>query len=274
MSPYAPAPIVLHVHQRALSIAVDHPEIGAYLARVFAPLRALEALEADAAAIRWLPTPHIRFGSEAEAIVAPGTIDGPRAAAFYGARQLIRRSLRRQAPWAALYAAGVAIEGRAVAIVGPSGSGKTTLACALVARGALLYGDEFVFIDVENGSVAPFPCALSVREGGARLLDNPALHAGDDIDPFAAFGPLAIAQPAPLGALLLLGPRHAQPSVTPMSRTLAALEVRRMLHARTEDFSRLGDVLDRLAAVPAFRIHAGAPAETALRVRTAIRAVW
>ena len=271
---YALPSIVLHVHKRALRIAVDHPEIGGYLERVFAPMRAPEGIEADEASICWLPTPRIRFDGEEEPIKGPGPIDGSAAAALYGSRQLIRRSLRRQAPWASLYAAGVAIDGRAVAIVGPSGSGKTTLACALVARGALLYGDELLFIDLKNGNVAPFPCALTVRVGGMHLLGNPALHAGDDIDPAAAFGPAAIARPAPLGALLLLGPHLDAPLVTPMSRTLAALEVRRMLHARTQDLADLGEVLDRLAGVPAFRINAGPPATTALRVRAAIESAW
>ncbi len=92
----------------------------------------------------------------------------PAVAPWRWQRFLIGRIL----PWAAvlrglelLHAAGVAIDGRAVALVGPTGAGKTSLALQLVARGAGFLTDDVLALDERGGILHAHPGAgiASVR---------------------------------------------------------------------------------------------------------------
>lgn len=277
------ARVSLRVHARRLTIDVDHVEIAEYLMRAYASLvqsaGAAGELPTDRAEIRWSPAPQLCFNGVVEPLLHRDLIDEPWLAGFYGSRQLVRRSLREQPPWAALYAAAVVLGGRAVALIGASGSGKTTTACALVVQGARFLGDEYVAFDAERGVVGPFPSALMIRDDALRRLDDERLRAAclaeraylsprwgrvwHGVDPARVFGAEAIAEPAPLGAVVLLGTPAAVPHIAPVPRAVAALEARRMLHARSGDLPALSAILERFASVPAYRVHPGEPAATA-----------
>jgi len=86
-------------------------------------------------------------------------------------------------------ASAVSIERRALLIEGPPGSGKSSLCLALIARGALLIGDDGV--------------ALSRR--GERLVAAPPPRARGLLEVHGiGLASMAIAEPAPLALILSL----------------------------------------------------------------------
>jgi len=62
-----------------------------------------------------------------------------------------------------LHASGVERDGRALVMTGASGSGKSTLAAMLGEAGWRFCGDEFALIGLEDGALAPFPRAISLK---------------------------------------------------------------------------------------------------------------
>ncbi len=62
-----------------------------------------------------------------------------------------------------LHAATVEKDGRAIILSGESGSGKSTLAALLGERGWRLMGDEFALVDLVDGTCAPFPRLVSLK---------------------------------------------------------------------------------------------------------------
>ena len=70
-----------------------------------------------------------------------------------------------------LHAASVERDGRALLITGLSGSGKSTLAALLGERGWRLMGDEFALLDLESGTLLPFPRAVSLKNESVALLE-------------------------------------------------------------------------------------------------------
>lgn len=62
-----------------------------------------------------------------------------------------------------LHAATVEKDGRAIILSGESGSGKSTLAALLGERGWRLMGDEFALVDLVDGTLAPFPRLVSLK---------------------------------------------------------------------------------------------------------------
>lgn len=117
---------------------------------------------------------------------------------------------------ACLHASSAAIGGHAIAFVGNSGAGKSTLAAAFALGGLPILGDDIVAIDEKDD-------VFMVRPGYARLRLWPDSAAGllGDADRLPHISPswdkrhldLAIEgrqfhdQPAPLGAIYLLGDR-------------------------------------------------------------------
>jgi HprK-related kinase A len=80
-----------------------------------------------------------------------------------------------------LHAATVEQDGRAIVMTGESGAGKSTLAALLGERGWRLMGDEFALLDMDRGSLLPFPRAVSLKNGAIGVMES-------EIDP-ARFGP-------------------------------------------------------------------------------------
>jgi HprK-related kinase A len=71
-----------------------------------------------------------------------------------------------------LHAASVERNGRALIITGLSGSGKSTLAALLGERGWRLMGDEFALLDLVDGSLHPFPRAISLKNESVETLGS------------------------------------------------------------------------------------------------------
>jgi HprK-related kinase A len=71
-----------------------------------------------------------------------------------------------------LHAASVERDGKALILTGHSGAGKSTLAALLGERGWRLLGDEFALLDPEDGSLHPFPRAVSLKNESIRLFPD------------------------------------------------------------------------------------------------------
>ena len=80
-----------------------------------------------------------------------------------------------------LHASSVEKDGRALIMTGLSGSGKSTLSAMLAEKGWRFMGDEFALLDLETGSIVPFPRLISLK--------NQAIRAMLDITPAERFGP-------------------------------------------------------------------------------------
>jgi hypothetical protein len=74
----------------------------------------------------------------------------------------------------ALHASGVIGPSGVVALCGDSGAGKSTLACALSARGHVLWADDAVAFEVASAGVVavPLPFRMKLRPDSAAVLGD------------------------------------------------------------------------------------------------------
>ena len=199
--------------------------------------------------------------------------------AFYGSSKLIRLSFRRNPDWHSLYAAAMRIAGKAIIISARSGIGKTTLALELMSRGAGFYSDEFVFIRKSDRAVSGLPRALMIRARTLSLFPDSRLRAvcetsiprtshgdavWDNIDAGDVFGEQVFAQPAALGAAIVLERGVGSKTVVePISAAFAATDFNQRLNSGIEGFGRLADTALMLQGIPCFRVAASTPQSAA-----------
>ena len=73
-----------------------------------------------------------------------------------------------------LHASTVERDGRALLMTGLSGSGKSTLAALLGEAGWRLMGDEFALLDLDTGTLHPFPRAVSLKNQSVYVMEERA----------------------------------------------------------------------------------------------------
>ncbi|HEX7820044.1 MAG TPA: HprK-related kinase A [Sphingobium sp.] len=128
-----------------------------------------------------------------------------------------------------LHAATVEKDGRAIILSGESGSGKSTLAALLGERGWRLMGDEFALVDLLDGTLAPFPRLVSLKNeavgavrslvGEGRLGPLMAGTAKGDIRHLIPRTEAVAAMDVPAKPVLILFPRFgAEGAARPMDR--------------------------------------------------------
>jgi len=71
-----------------------------------------------------------------------------------------------------LHASSAEKDGRALIMTGESGAGKSTLSALLGERGWRLMGDEFALLDLADGTLQPFPRAISLKNGAIRVMEG------------------------------------------------------------------------------------------------------
>ena len=71
-----------------------------------------------------------------------------------------------------LHASSAEKDGRALIMTGESGAGKSTLSALLGERGWRLMGDEFALLDLDDGTLRPFPRAISLKNGAIRVMEG------------------------------------------------------------------------------------------------------
>lgn len=69
-----------------------------------------------------------------------------------------------------IHAAVVERDGRAIVMPGYTGSGKSTLTAALISKGWRLLSDEIAIIDLNDGSLLPYPRAISLKNNAIDLI--------------------------------------------------------------------------------------------------------
>jgi hypothetical protein len=165
-----------------------------------------------------------------------------------------------------LHAAGLIIQGRAVAIAGHRGNGKSTLALALMQRGHRLISDDLTVIRSDADAVEVIPAfprlklwRASIEAAGLQAEGLPPVRDGVDKYDLQPGGDFDLA-PVPLHAILLLdegeGPELLrQPpvaAIAAMQERIARVHVARIM-------GKAQDLLDRtariVAKVPVYRLR-------------------
>ncbi len=141
-----------------------------------------------------------------------------------------------------LHASTVERDGRALLMTGVSGSGKSTLAALLGHRGWRFMSDEFALLDLADGTLHPFPRAISLKNAAIGLFANAAPILEDT--PKGRIGYLrppadAIARMAePARPALILFPRFGPPRAV---RPVGAAEVFVRLTQASTNYVALGE---------------------------------
>lgn len=182
-----------------------------------------------------------------------------------------------------LHAAALRRGDRAFAIAGTSTAGKTTTALACTELGGGLYSDERCV--VRGGRVLPFPRALNVRAGGARLLVDglPASRltraladrsgaTWNDAGFEDLFGPAALPEPAPLAALFLISGYGEVPRSRPIPALQALPELTSGSYVAAPGIEAFATLLGVLMQVRCYELVLGSPLATARHLAARVEA--
>jgi HprK-related kinase A len=173
--------ITLRIGPATFRIGSAWPQPIAELARLYAAYPDMHGAIADFT-VRLQPTSRLRryvrpsifiTGDHGLADAAPMSLAHGLLAAEMGMNLQMALGWRRHL---LLHASSVEKDGRALVMTGESGSGKSTLAALLGERGWRLMGDEFALLDLDSGTILPFPRLVSLKN---RAIDVVAEEVGE-----------------------------------------------------------------------------------------------
>lgn len=170
-----------------------------------------------------------------------------------------------------LHAATVSWRGRGVILAANSGSGKSTLTAGMLTRGWKYFSDEFALIDPRTHMLHAYPKALCMKAGSfdaVRALGLPLYTRRHYVKAFkgrVAYISLAdlpddvVSPPCPVRYVIF--PHYtgtATPTMTPMSRAEAAMEMAMMSFNRHKHGCAGIDVIGQvLRDAQCFRLESG-----------------
>ncbi len=206
---------------------------------------------------------------------------GPQDVAFLADAVATTSAFTRMPGTLTLHAAAIRTGDDAFAIVGDSNSGKSTTAVACALSGFEIYSDEFCI--VSNGSVRPFPRALSLRSGGmavlrrlqaapATLREELRLHEGGwpNVRFDRLFGGVPTGDRIALRAIFLLDGRAEHPSIEPLAPAALLPVAARYAKSASPPLERIAEVLLLLRSLACYKLIVGDPNETVSAIAQAI----
>jgi len=210
------AEYVLRLLDTTVTLRADTPEAAEGAGRLLAPFIVDEPAEtADGGCYALVDGDHTGIEQRAGLLLAyrDGKMLGGGAtwANAFGAlmANLNRRIIDRYDGYA-LHAGVVSSNGQAIAFPADSGGGKSTLTAACLAAGFDYISDEALCIDVDTGSVVPYPKPLGLSEWSRKQLgiaDDSLTFPSGDLEGMVA--------PAQLGAAIVTEPVEVAHVVVP-----------------------------------------------------------
>jgi hypothetical protein len=155
-----------------------------------------------------------------------------------------------------LHAAAISVDGAGVVVSGAEGTGKSKLTAALVRLGCAYLTDEIVAVDVETGTITPYPKPIVLERGSWPLFEDlhpPAPNAAGADDQWLVaphhLGPGLVAS-APARPRLIVFPTYA-PGAPNVPEAIARAEAAIALCTQSFNFRARSpgalDVVARLA---------------------------
>lgn len=117
---------------------------------------------------RWL-RPQVLFQSDGHAAFKPLPVNQAFPMLEWGMNWCVYSYAHR---YLMIHAAVVEKGGNALILPAPPGSGKSTLCAALVMRGWRLLSDELTLIDLVDGTIAPIPRPVSLKNESIQLIQR------------------------------------------------------------------------------------------------------
>lgn len=213
-----------------------------------------------------------------DVLISPG---GDFAGAFYVLRDLFARFAAQAEDCVALYAASVAINGRAVLFLGPATIGKSVLGLNLRRYGARFLGDELALLNLRDGTVGAVPRTAALREPGLPYLLDGGLRARISACNRALFtqrgrlwyalnedviGAPIDSQSYPLGAIYAIAAREPRSRIAPLASASVMTLLSRRMHRLPQTLEQIGMLHQLARSVSAYELTIGTPQETASTV--------
>lgn len=262
--------------ERELEIVSDSAGVLAFADRVYRHARVAMPSGAPrdlATVCEQGVTRGVTFNGERLPLEADEPYISPAHFSFRACNRVFRQSFARSTNWLSIYGAALRIGDRGIVFVSASGYGKTTLCLNLLGHGARFYSDEFVFVRRSDRYVSGFPVRPLIREASLARIANPRLTAlceqlppdliaperrsWSNIDITDAFGDDILAEPAPLGALVILSDEGPRDRLARIPASLGAIELALRVDSERTGLQRVADVAEALGDVPAYRLQLG-----------------
>lgn len=193
------------------------------------------------------------------------------AVAFLADSVALAAIIRFDPALVALQATAVELNGIAAAIAGHSAAGKTATLLACARRGMRIFSDERALL--RNSIVHPYLRRSSVRGAGARLLladpdgyNDELLHSRPQLSPKVCFGSEAMAPPAPLRALFLIGGSGYCAALEATDTAGAMPAIMRWFDAHGDMVDRATRAMSILNGVQCYKLTLGTPDESAAAI--------